>query len=67
MPQVRMLREGDDDAELWEQLLLDEPDVGAPGAPGAAPGGQAQPAFGLPQFLEHIAAEAAAALGGSRA
>lgn len=69
--QVHVLREGDPESELWEQLLLDEPDAGpqhttAPLLDASSPAGQReQPkdsGFGLPQFLEHVAAEAAAQL-----
>ncbi|KAG2486738.1 hypothetical protein HYH03_014664 [Edaphochlamys debaryana] len=51
-PQVKILREGGEDADLFEQLLLDEPDAGEAGGGGG--GG-----FGLVQFLEHVQGEAA--------
>jgi hypothetical protein len=60
-PQVRYIREGSDDDDLFLQLLLDEPD--SPG--GAADpsqqltgsGAEQQRQFGLHQFLEHIKGE----------
>lgn len=67
--QVRVLREGDADSELWEQLLLDEPDAGPqpsqplpPEVSGDQGAATKQGGFGLAQFLEHVAAEAAAQL-----
>lgn len=53
--QVKILREGGEDSELFEQLLLDEPD-GHDNSSAAAGGNGG---FGLVQFLEHVATEAA--------
>ncbi len=69
--QIKFLREGGEDAELFEQLLLDEPDghdggsssssAGGGSGGGAGPGGQqgGGGGFGLVQFVEHVQQEAA--------
>lgn len=48
--QVKFLRESSEEGELFEQLLLDEPEGHAGSSNGA-------PAFGLMQFLQHIHSE----------
>ena len=65
--QVRYVREGSEEAELFSQLLLDEPDLlvvhdSTGGAPTASEeeggGGAGAPAsFGLAQFLDHVRGE----------
>ncbi|GIL48469.1 hypothetical protein Vafri_4983 [Volvox africanus] len=54
-PQVKILREGSEDSELFDQLLLDEPD----GHDTSAGGSSGNGGFGLVQFLDHVASEAA--------
>ena len=66
--QVRYVREGSEEAELFSQLLLDEPDFitahddGTSGTPAVSEeagggGGGAQASFGLAQFLDHVRGE----------
>ena len=64
--QVRYVREGSEEAELFSQLLLDEPDLivshddstssGAPPAAASEEAG-APASFGLAQFLDHVRGE----------
>lgn len=67
---MKILREGGEDSELFDQLLLDEPDghdgggggggaSGGDGNAGGSGGGSSSQGFGLVQFVEHVQHEAA--------